>query len=772
MHRVPLQPVQTSFITSQRSIQPGKAFSVAVHLKIDKNWHAYWKNPGESGFPLSVEWTLPPGFQAGPLQWPIPQRMVIDDTVAFGYEDEVFLMTEITPPDTLSPDEEVEIGAKIRWLVCSDSTCLPGESNLSASLPVSSQMSAEDPIPTAQFTQAKKLLPTSAAKLGLTRHQTKADQLVLHLYELDAASQLNLDTAQFTAVEFFPENGLIDYKAVSTWSKVEGSAGHYTLSLALAEKSHDHLPSLKGLLVLKGIHQAAQKPSPNEGTSLSPESFIKALDIEVDLDNAAAAGLEQGDELSQGLSLPLEEHSSAVVVADVHKLQNAQNNAAAPESEGADAGDTFLDSTANSYEGGFGAALFFAFLGGLILNLMPCVLPVISLKILNFVQIAGQSRKLIFKHGLFFSLGVLLSFWALAGALLLLQAYGESVGWGFQLQDPTFVAILAAVFVVFGLSLFGVFETGTKLASWAGDMHSGSKGLAGSFFSGILATAVATPCTGPFLGAALGFALTLTPLWSMLIFTSLGLGMASPYILLTAFPSLLRRLPKPGMWMVTFKEFMGFIMLATTLWLIWVFGAQTNNSAVFLLLTGLLGLALAAWIFGKWGTPFQKPMLRYCGWAVSAVACSVGLYAILSAPQIEEMHGITQGTSAYRSTIIPKSQWEPYSRTRLAELQDSGVPVLVDFTAKWCLICQTNHRVLNQATVSSKLEDQGVVKMLADWTKNDPVITEELRKFGRSGVPLYVLYSGDAKIPPKILPQVLTADNVLEHLDSLDAQMK
>lgn len=415
---------------------------------------------------------------------------------------------------------------------------------------------------------------------------------------------------------------------------------------------------------------------------------------------------------------------------------------------------------ASSEAEGIIIALFLAFIGGLILNLMPCVLPVISLKILSFTKMAGKDRSLVFKHGAAFAFGVLISFWTLAAILMILQAYGRSVGWGFQLQDPTFVALLASLLLVMSLSLFGVFEIHLSLSHSKQSHSEGSSPMLQSMGNGVLATLLATPCTGPFLGSAIGYALTAPAYETMLIFTSMGLGMAFPYLCLAAFPKLLRFLPKPGAWMVTFKELMGFPLLLTVVWLIWVFQAQTNGVAVTMLLTGFWALALACWLYGKLAHASAGSIKRWVNIALVVLTLSGGAGLILTSTSQTIL-----SLSAAESTA--NGDWEPFSAERIAELQQKGIPVIVDFTAKWCLICQANHLVLDSTRVSNKLAEQGVVKMKADWTKNDEAITQELRKHGRSGVPLYLLYEGDPKSPPKVLPQVLSPDIVLEHLGAI-----
>lgn len=359
-----------------------------------------------------------------------------------------------------------------------------------------------------------------------------------------------------------------------------------------------------------------------------------------------------------------------------------------------------------------------------------------------------------------------MSFWLLAGVMLILQAYGESVGWGFQLQEPIFVGFLAALMLIVGLNMFGVFEAGLGVASWAGEkqqpgLQKGSTTLTSSFLSGVLATAIATPCTGPFLGSAIGFAFTLPAFYALVIFTVLGLGMASPYLILSAFPSCLRYMPKPGAWMVTFKELVGFVMMATVLWLVWIFAAETSHIGVMVLLFALLFISFACWIYGKWSLPTTSRIAKSIAYVCALFFLGLGGSAIVTASSTSEVLIVDAGNHSGKAGSI--REWEPFSPARIAELQKQGVPVIVDFTAKWCLICQANHLILSQDEVSSKLAENGVVKMKADWTKNDPVITKELRKFGRNGVPLYVMYGANGKT--EILPQVLTADIVSDHID-------
>jgi thiol:disulfide interchange protein DsbD len=396
-------------------------------------------------------------------------------------------------------------------------------------------------------------------------------------------------------------------------------------------------------------------------------------------------------------------------------------------------------------------ALVFAFLGGLILNLMPCVLPVLSLKVMSFVRHGGDAPGGAVRHGLAFTLGVLSFFWILAGSLVALRASGEEIGWGFQLQSPVFVVFLTNLFLLLALNLFGVFEVGASLTAVA-NVGAKTSGLLGSFWSGALATIVATPCTAPFMGSALGFALG-QPTWvTLAVFTALGLGMSSPYIVLAASPRLLKRLPRPGRWMETFKQAMGFPMLATVVFLVWLFGRQAGVNAMTGLLGSLLLVGMGSWIYGRGGAALVG------GRRIALLASAVAFVAA----------GLALGVTQARASTGPIAQldagWEPYSEERLAELRHAGTPVLVDFTADWCLTCQVNDRVaLSRPAVRERLTKEGVVLMKADWTLRDEKITRALAAHGRQGVPVYALYGRDGAA--RLLPELLTPQIVLKALD-------
>ncbi len=410
-----------------------------------------------------------------------------------------------------------------------------------------------------------------------------------------------------------------------------------------------------------------------------------------------------------------------------------------------------------------GWLLIFGFLGGLLLNLMPCVFPVLSIKILGFAQHGDQDRATMTKHGFVFGFGVIASFWVLAILLLALRAAGNQIGWGFQLQSPLFVAGMALLFFAIGLNLMGVFEIGGQLMRLGGRMERASTQhpYRESFLSGVLATLVATPCTAPFMGAALGAAIVLPAAEALMIFTSLGVGMAVPYVVFSMTPALVRRLPGPGPWMETFKQVLAFPMLATTTWLVWVFGNQTGIDGTALLLIGLLFLGLALWVIGRWPAVQISSRLRAITRGIAVAAVLVAALAVYS------------GASYQKTFIDTVSQdedaaWQAFSTEQVESLRAEGRPVFVDFTAAWCLTCQVNKRTtLNTPTVQAAFREKGVALFQADWTNQDAEITRALEAHGRSGVPLYVLYTGSTDDAFTLLPEILTESIVLDALASL-----
>ncbi|WP_138938847.1 protein-disulfide reductase DsbD family protein, partial [Rubrivivax benzoatilyticus] len=399
-------------------------------------------------------------------------------------------------------------------------------------------------------------------------------------------------------------------------------------------------------------------------------------------------------------------------------------------------------------------ALALAFGGGLLLNLMPCVFPVLSLKVLGFAAHAHDRAKLL-AGGLAYTLGVVVSFVALAGLLLALRAGGEQLGWGFQLQQPGVVAALALLFTLIGLNLAGVFEFGSVLpSSWAAARA--RHPLVDSLLTGVLAVAVASPCTAPFMGASLGVAVTLPPAQALTVFAALGLGMAAPYLLASAWPRLAGALPRPGVWMAHFKVVMAFPMFATVVWLVWVLGQQTGIDGAAALLALLVALAFAAWAFGSRSLGVRART----GFGLLALAL-FGATLAWALPAWRE--------APPAATAAVEADWQPWSAERAAQALAEGKPVFVDFTAAWCVTCQVNKRTtLARDEVLAEFRARGVVLLRADWTRRDAAITAELARLGRSGVPVYALYTPGGGAP-RVLSEILSPAEVREMLAELPA---
>lgn len=670
------EPVVARLVAEEEAVQPGRPFWVGVELKMQQGWDTYWVNPGDSGFPTKVTWNLPDGWEAGPLQWPYPEKFTIESLVGFGYTDSAVLLTQIHPSASMAVGEEVTLSADVNWLACNEQ-CIPGSAQLSLTLPVQEGLPEKNSAVATTFSQARDHLPQTLSDESLTV-AGQAEEIVLNFKSL---------AGSFGEVEealFIPEHGeVVDYGAPQL---LEKDASGYKLNVKKAHTDAENPAHVKGVLLLSEKGSAIKRA------------------IQVDSD----------------LTVPLQ-------------------------------------------SSGFAVMLGLAFLGGLILNVMPCVLPVIALKIFSFAKMAHDKRSVILKHGSLFTAGVLVSFWLLSGALLILRSYGEGIGWGFQLQEPIFVALLAMVLFLMGLSLFGLFEMGSSLISLGQKSQSSTSPLWGSFLSGILATVVATPCTGPLLGPALGFAMALPSAQALTIFTAIGLGMASPYLLLSAFPRLVRFLPKPGNWMIIFKQLMGFVMMATVAWLVWVFGAQTDNMATFVMLASFIIIAVGAWVMGRWATPIKGKIVRKVATVAAVLIFAFGGgVTIWTAKQFRE-----PASNAILVDSPEQTEWLAFTTEKVEALRAQGKPVFVDFTAKWCLICQTNKMTLHSSDVKQAFENRGVTTMQADWTKKDAQITNELQKLGRSGVPVYVLYPADRSKPPYILPQNLTSSVLKEYLDKL-----
>ena len=388
--------------------------------------------------------------------------------------------------------------------------------------------------------------------------------------------------------------------------------------------------------------------------------------------------------------------------------------------------------------------LLFAVLGGLILNLMPCVFPVLSLKAMAVMRHRGASATHQRRHALAYTAGAMLSCGAVAGLLLALRAGGEAIGWGFQLQSPVFVAMLAYLMFALGLSLSGVVEFGGRFMGFGQSLTVGTSS-ASSFFTGVLATVVASPCSAPFMGTALGYAVTQSPLIALSVFFALGFGLALPFLLLGFFPRLAALLPRPGAWMETFKQAMAFPLYLTVVWLVWVVSQQSGGDAAAITLIGLVLIAFALWLWHR----------------NSRATALFKLLALIGAALLLTHPSLRTGQPAQSAAIA--TQVEAYSDERLAQLLAKKRTVFVNLTADWCLTCKVNeHAALNADAVHLAFKQKNVAVLVGDWTRSDPVITRALERFGRSGVPLYLMYLNGGE--PQVLPQILTPQILLDAL--------
>ncbi len=720
--------VQVELVARQAAVQPGQPFWVALRVEHDAPWHTYWLNAG-TGYPTSLAWTLPEGFSAGPIVWPAPHTVkdTAGNVTGNGYEGTVHLFVQITPPATLAVGSTVQLRAAADWLMCAES-CMPGDAKVALTLPVAADPGAEN----AAVAKAFAELPRDPAPWGVSARRDGA-KVFLTLTAPQGAAAAHVPEG----LHFFEEQALIDYAAPQT---VTAGKGTWSLELATVADAPADAARLKGLLVAKNGWTAG------EGYA--------ALAVDVPLAAAKAAG--------------------ASVTAAVGSPTGGATEASAPAPGGSGAAGAGATASVGATDGaaastGLVGTVLLAFLGGVVLNLMPCVFPVLGIKVLGFVNQAGSDRGKVVLHGLVFTAGVLASFWALAGALLALRAGGEQLGWGFQLQSPAFVYGMAVFMLVFALNLSGLFEVGLS-ATGAGAGLQSQEGLGGSFFTGMLATLVATPCSAPFLAPALGAALALSAVESLVVFTAIAVGLSAPYLLLSLFPSAVKLLPRPGAWMETFKQLMAFPLYATVGWLVWVLAAQTagDDYGLLMILFAFVLVAMAAWAYGRFGQAHGKPSRQRWGTA-AALALLVGGVA-LGWPQPPPAVGSSStGVGGASGKGAYAVAWQPWSPEAVAAAQAAGRTIYVDFTARWCATCQTNKAaVFSSSEVLAELARRDVLLLKADWTNKDPRITQELAKFQRSAVPFNVIYH-PGQAAPRVLPELLTPGIVLDALRSAGA---
>ena len=620
-----------SLIKDHSDFVPGTSINIGLKVSMDKGWHTYWRNPGDSGGPIEIDWELPKGFTVSDIKWPLPEKIEYPPLMTYGYEDFViYPMVLSIPPDY--SDDYFEMAANI--LICAD-VCIPESGKISSNL-----LDIESDSLIYEWLES---IPSKSLPIKTSLKDNNLE--IRFTFE-----------KEIKEIYFFPdENNSIDYSSKQNFYKKDGG---YLLSIKLF---NDEFQNVSGVLDIDGT-----------GYNLSNDTFE--------------------DFNEEGLSLI--------------------------------------------------TALIFALIGGLILNLMPCVFPVISLKVLSFVSMGGSSPRKIRNHALVFTVGVIASFMLIALTIVLFKQAGNFVGWGFQLQSPLIVGLLSLVMVFISLVLITDNSFGESLTK-LGNIGSSENSYYSSFLTGVLAVVVASPCTAPFMGAALGYALIQPSGETVPIFLSLSLGFSLPYLLLAANPKLIDFLPKPGDWMVTLKEFFAFPMLATALWLLWVFSLQVNQVLVIFLLISWLLLALNFWIFQKDYKTINKVI--FLGISIFSM-----IYFLPETEDIETEQNLIIGSA---------TEWYEGIED---DLRNKNQPYFINFTAAWCITCQSNEiTAFSKDDFKSLLEEKNIEYIKADWTNRNDAITRSLKKYGRSGVPFYVYWEPGFE-NPKILPVILT-DQIIKN---------
>ncbi|CAN5137617.1 thioredoxin family protein [soil metagenome] len=680
--------IQAELVPMSAWASPGSTAVVAVRQTIQPGWHTYWRNPGDSGGTTTLKWSLPTGVRAGEILWPLPQRQRLQGLTNYGYEGEVFLPVPIEIPASARPGSTVHLQVEANFFVCSAEMCVPDRLTLRLGVPI---RDGAAPIAGATGRRIQTVVETAPRPAGITAHWT-LDGSTLRLTATGGA----LANADLTQASFFPDKvGVIDHAAAQFGRK---GPGGLTLDLAAPRRpagpraDSDLAGPISGVLATNaGAWEITAEPGPPLAGTTGSGSLIATPDAFGQADPTPATGW------------------AAIL-----------------------------------------RAAGFAFLGGLILNLMPCVFPVLAMKAASLARSAhdpAEARR----DGLAFTAGVLVTFAVLAALLLILRAGGQAIGWGFQLQSSAVVAGLALLMLAVALNLSGAFEIGGDLQRFGGSRLSRLAGGSGAFFTGVLAVVVAAPCTAPFMAFALGAALVMPAPAAMAVFLMLGLGLALPYLAVSLSPNILSRLPKPGPWMETLRRLLSIPMYAAALWLVWVFARQTDLDASLWLIAACVVAGIAAVALGRF-TPRAR-WIAFAGWGGVALALLLTGVSVWAAPPRE----------AGERTLAA----DAWSQARVDAALASGRPVLVNFTADWCVSCKINERTaLASPRVERALTEANAVYLKADWTRRDDVIARELERHGRSGVPLYLLYT-PGRTQPRILPQLLTEGVVVEALGTV-----
>jgi thiol:disulfide interchange protein/DsbC/DsbD-like thiol-disulfide interchange protein len=704
-------------VLSAKEARPGETFLAGVQLRMAPKWHTYWRNPGEAGKSTEIAWQLPAGITAGNIQWPVPEKYDWSGLFNYVYHRETTLLVPITVGPEVPPGP-YELKGTVEWLECEEQ-CVPGKASVTAAFKIGTNSVASSYA--GSIAEAKgripKPFPNDTAKAAWEKEPDGQKRPFVIVWK---------PTTSATLFDFYPYES--DSFLVQPATQARKTDGGQAEVKKVLEKFDGGWPSqLQGLLVELGADR----------------TVLGAYEASLPLSPAGEA------------KLPAVRSHTSETVANTPKEGGS----------GAPVPDRPLSTEAPTPSfGSLLGKLGLAFLGGLILNIMPCVLPVIALKILGFVNQSKEAPARVRQLGLVYALGVLFSFLVMAGVVVGVQRAGKVASWGMQFGNPQFLVAIIVLVTLVSLNLFGLFEVhlGGRTIGAAGTLAA-REGFSGAFFNGILATALATPCTAPFLSVALGFAFTQPPSTIVITFITVGLGLAAPYVVLSLKPSWLKFLPKPGPWMVRFKAAMGFPMLATAIWLFSILTRHYGKDGILWVGLFLVMVSLAAWVWGE----FVQRGNRHKGLAVAVSLCLIfGGYLFALE---KELHWRTRTAPAEAASLQTDPEgipWKPWSQAAVEEARANGHPVFVDFTADWCLTCKANKSSsIEINSVRNKLREIGAVTLLADNTLVRDDIAEELRKYGRAGVPLVLVYPANKTESPLVLPTVLTPSIVLNALD-------
>ncbi len=718
--------VRAELLVDAARVAPGDSVRIGVLLELEPGWHVYWKHPGDSGAATELTWRAP-GSEIGPIRWPAPRvfREAEGLLTTFGYEGDVLLAQQAVVAKAATGSWSLEVD--VDFVACLIE-CIPGRIQLASSIPVGETHAPAAPPIRDRFELAASRLPRTPEALGASvvarasRDAASAGDDFALVLEITSCHERGRDCRPWTldatdaSDAFIPERSDLRLSALGlSHAPTAATDSGRGFSLVLSAHAFENESQLAGQR-LRGVVPLARADG--------PAHLVVDVPIAVDPKGGSSAAFE-------------------VIAA----LPSAPDDEERAGSSGARPATPTL-----------ALALMLALLGGLILNLMPCVLPVLAIKIFAITDLAQAEREQVVRHGLAYLAGVVASMWALAAVVVALRAAGSAVGWGFQLQDPIFLAAICTILVVFALNLFGAFEitlqpSGPDLGHSAGPSHPSR-----SFFEGTLAVALATPCTAPFLGTAVGFAFASSGLVIFGVFTAIGVGLAAPFVLVALVPGWARFVPRPGPWMLRVRQALAFALLATVVWLAWVAGRALGVDAQSLLIAYLLVVALLVWALGLAQATARTGLAR----GLTAVTLAFVVGALAVAPSDPPPGGDTPGVLATSPDGIP---WKAFDPTAVARERAAGRPVFVEFTADWCITCKVNEAVvLSQGAVRDELEKWGYASFKADWTTRDDAITLELAEWGRAGVPMYVVYPADPDRAPELLPELLTLDATLEVL--------